>query len=398
MKGVSGSANVLAKISELLKGANLTMEPGDFVGAGSPTHVSAAPIAYDLWYLHSHDNFLSHYSQASDGYDDYLSEAMGFLAKLVGLKPIKALKSLAQLVKVQVSTGHPVIQYRDAWANDGVYWINTLAFELWSSRGSIRYSSSQNANGYRGYISMPMGQLGVMEVISLFRETELSGYQFNGSMLKSDASPGAEETPVAPRPAEMFPPTSNAANNGCFGTHLVESAYLKKDEDFEWLASKLTAYAEDTDPKLWMRLWIKPGAKWPVPGEFVGILCKALATPPHVWWFQESNPFVYAGNWMDTWNLTSGVVTEVIAEEARTDSRKGNQYKVKIQGCEIYVESSDYFEYSVGDRVAILKTDSTSQCIDQSYTWNHIEAMTAADKGTTKYNYIIIPAVFYQSI
>ena len=99
---------------------------------------------------------------------------------------------------------------------------------------------------------------------------------------------------------------------------------------------------------------------------------------------------------MEAGNLTSGVVTAVTLEADRTDGKIGNQYKVKIQGCEVIIEASDFLVYSVGDRVAVVKVASINAAADKSFTWLDQPILKATDKGTEKTNYIIIPAAFYR--
>jgi hypothetical protein len=144
-----------------------------------------------------------------------------------------------------------------------------------------------------------------------------------------------------------------------------------------------------------MRYWIHKDSTLPVPGEFIGILCRPVATPPHVWWFQESSPFLYAGNWMETGNLTSGVITAVTREANRTDGGIGDEYKVKIQGCEVTVYSTDFYTYSVGDRAAILKLDSATAAT-KSFTWLDQDPFLQTEENTVITDYVIIPATFYK--
>jgi hypothetical protein len=137
-----------------------------------------------------------------------------------------------------------------------------------------------------------------------------------------------------------------------------------------------------------------------VPGEFLGILCRPVACPPHVWWFQESSPFLYAGNWVETGNLTSGVVTVVTLEADREDGGIGNQYNVKVQGCEIIVDATDFLLYAVGDRVAVLKLESTVASATKSFTWldqyAFKETDSDVDKGRMHSTFLILPATYYK--
>ena len=435
LKGVSGSGNVLAQTIKLVKDANLTLEPGDFARSNAPAPM-AAPIAYDLWYLFAHDNFMAHYYAEVDqdlkDYQPYLDDCFDFLKLLPGLKPLKVLRNLDQFV-TDVSTSVFGKLYSAAYENNGIYWVNTAAFELWEKGLGAQYPSDGpkdfNPNDYVGYLSFPVGQLGVMEVISLIQETKISGYLFAG---KDGLSDTIDKPPLDPetladkdKPSlqstpEIFPDMKDAGQNYCYGRHLIESAYLLPEtpepsqntlnsegtatyaptasRDVEPHSSPMAKYLEDVKPKLWMRYWIHKDSTMPVPGEFIGILCKPVAIPPHVWWFQESTPFLYAGNWMETGNLTSGEVIEVTREADRPEGSIGDEYKVLIQGCMVTIYPTDFLTYEVGDRVAILKLDSTTAKADKSFTWLDQVTFKDTDEDTVKTNYIIIPCTFFKTV
>jgi len=271
-----------------------------------------------------------------------------------------------------------------------------------------------------------------MEVISLFTETDLTGYPFAAyassgyyhqkkpiSGLEDKYKPTVQSTPA------MFPDAKDAKGNAlsgqhyCYGRHLIEGLGYYKPEtpdyqqneknsagssayapasarDVELWAENIKDYGEDIKPKKWFRYWIHKDSTFPVPGEFVGILVRPEATPPHVWWFQESSPFLYAGNWMETNNLTSGIVKSVTAEGDRTDGGIGNLYCVAIQGCDVYISASDFLEYSVGDRVAVLKVDSTASAATKAFSTLNQVVFKETDKNTSKTNYVIIPATFFK--
>lgn len=440
MKGISGSGNVLSEIiNRLSDESTRTLEPGDVVGGGK---VSAAPVATDLWYLFYHQNMMKKYYSGLPGanfdhydYSAYLSGNLSFLSHLPGLKPLKALTDLKQQLEAKheydLFDHHIASQYK----SNGIWWINTVFFELrklgqtfqYGSEGSAGYKSKPG--DYVGYIAFPVGQPGVMEVISLFQETDLSGYLFEDADaletyhkkpaitdLKDHYKPSLQSSP------EMFPDMKDskgnalAGQNYCFGNHLIDSAYLRPEtlwpqqnknnsddstaraplssQDVELFADNIKDYGEEIKPKFWMRYWIHKDCTFPVPGEFMGILCRPVACPPHVWWFQESSPFLYAGNWIETGSLTSGIVTAVTLEAGRTDGGTGNLYNVNVQGCSIVVASSDYLEYGIGDRVAILKTNTVPET---SYSTLQQTFLKGSDSTTTiKTEYVIIPATFYR--
>ena len=104
---------------------------------------------------------------------------------------------------------------------------------------------------------------------------------------------------------------------------------------------------------------------------------------------------------METGNLTSGVVTEVTLEADRTDGGTGDLYKVKVQGCEIQIAASDYLRYSVGDRVAVLKTGSLAKA-DKSFASLNQTYLKDSDSYTKTLVmnglYVILPLSFYKKI
>ena len=404
LKGISGSGDIINQLLKLRGDKPTTLEPGDFSGNNK---VMASPIGFDLWYLSAQDNFMSHFyaEEIGDTYDfsEYIETNLKGLQNLTNLKPLKVLRYLDDLISVDhYDWGY---QLSSEWQNNGMYWINTLAFELWLTDIGYQYSSDGptdfKPNDYVGYIAIPVGQLGTMEIISLVRETDVMGYDLDGESVKAKTEPDTDELPKSQNPATLFPSLESPDLDKCYGLHLIEKGYLVPESikpDMELISSKLQYYAESIEPKKWMRYWIHKDSKWPIPGEFVGILCKPLVTPPHVWWFQESYPFLYAGNWMETANLTSGVITAVTIEEDRTDEGIGNQYTVDVEGCSVILEASDFFLYKVGDRVAILKMDSTETRQDASFSWlNQREVVfDSSDKDQEITNYVIVPMAFYR--
>lgn len=417
MKGLAGSGNILSEVVSRVGDVVLSMDPGDFVqGNGNVT--MAAPVASDLWYLFYHDNLLKKYYVDDKGadfqhydYSEYLEEAMSFLEPLTGIMPLKVLTDLDKQLEIGISRSVFGKLYSAQYESNGIYWINTMAFELWKEGQGTQYASDGPdgyiPGDYAGYISFPVGQLGVMEVISILQETALSGYPFaavdSNPLYLPKAAPNItdEEKPSLQGTPEIFPDMKDSSGNAiagqnyCFGRHIVESAYIIKDR-CEYPASKLTQY-EAVEPKKWMRYWIKGTDTFPVPGEFIGILTRPVSCPPHVWWFQESSPFLYAGNWMETNHFTSGVVTAVTLEADRTDGGTGNEYTVKVQGCSVIAQPTDFYDYKVGDRVAILKLDSTASQADKSFTWLDQTHLKEADEGAEKTNYLLVPCTFYKA-
>jgi len=445
LKGLSsGSGAVYGEFLKRLTDHIGTMEPGDYVHTSSG-QTMAAPIATDLWYLWYHQNILKKYYEDIEGEDfnhkdylTYLTENLSFLSYLPDLKPLKVVTDLDKQLLHDTSLDVYNMKWRNEWSNNGIYWVNTAFFELRQTEKSLDYPSEGSPgfkttpNDYVGYVAFPIGQLGVMEVISLFTETDLKGYAFAAysALWTYHQKPAVTDLEDKYKPTkqsvpEIFPDMKDANGNAlagqhyCYGRQLIEGYGYYKPEipvapqntlnadnrtayaptssrDVELWASDIKDYGEDIKPKKWFRYWIHKDSTFPVPGEFVGILVRPEATPPHVWWFQESSPFLYAGNWMETNNLTSGIVKSVTAEGDRTDGGIGNLYCVAIQGCDVYISASDFLEYSVGDRVAVLKVDSTETAPTKAFSALKQIHLKTKDAGTTKTNYVIIPATYYK--
>jgi hypothetical protein len=448
LKGISGTGTVLSKVVERATDILHTLEPGDIAGQEK---ASASPTSFDLWYLFYHQNLMQKYYADVTGadfkhynYSPYISANLSFLSYLPNLKPLKVFADLkTQLIPVvegQYGVFGDIITSAK-YDNNGIYWINLAFSEFIQANQKWEYTSEgskgfkDNPTNYVGYIAFPIGQLGVMEVISLFQETDLNGYPFDDvdalstyhekpaiSSLDDQYKPSIQSTP------EMFPDMKDsngnqlAGMNYCYGRHIIDYAYYKPetpssqqnnnnsdgdsayapvaDRDVELWASDIRDYGEDIAPKKWFRYWIHKDSTLPVPGEFIGILVRPVACPPHVWWFQESAPFLYAGNWIETRNLTSGIITEVTLEDDRPDSGTGDLYKVKIQGCEIQIAASDYLRYSVGDRVAVMKLDSTTTAAEKSFSTQDQTYLKDSDSYTKTLvintNYVIIPCTFFK--
>jgi len=398
LKGIQGTGQLYGKMVSLLEDAVLskvhTLEPGDFSRTGEhPIHISA-PIGYDLWYLFNHVNLVHHIDPHTDS-EVYVSENLKFLSeKLMGMKPMKALT----LDTLASYGGSVVWEIQPVWANEGAYFIQVLAFELGQEGTAFDYDSQipggYSKDNYVGGIMFPMGQLGVMEVISLLQETKLEAEDF-----------GLDgEEPNIIQDTKLFPPTEAAGENKCFGKHLIEDAYLVRDDvwdQFELMAPcRITQedYTQDIAPKSWTKLWIKKTDTFPVPGEFVGILCKPVSCPPHVWWFQESSPFLYAGNWVETQNLTSGVITEVTLEADRPDGGVGDEYWIKVNGIEFIAYASDFKLYKVKDRVAVLKRWTTASKATRSFTWKDQRDGDHPKKSEVSLEFVILPITFYKEV
>lgn len=112
----------------------------------------------------------------------------------------------------------------------------------------------------------------------------------------------------------------------------------------------------------------------PTPGEFVGTVIHISPNLP--WGWQETTPFVFSGNWMETVFYSSAIVVAVIDSVT---------YTVQYCGKHVEAKASDYARYEVDDRVAVLKGVEHEEI---SMTWEDLR-----DFDETWW---IVPMVFYQ--
>ncbi len=143
-----------------------------------------------------------------------------------------------------------------------------------------------------------------------------------------------------------------------------------------WLPQE-AQIGQGLEPRAENHIWLYVSLgneRWPLPGEFVGLIVRLMPDAP--WGHQETNPFLYSGNWLDTVYYTSGVIKDVNPE--------GPRYLVLRQGKRVWARPTDYAEYKVGDRVTILKNVGTTK---ESQTWE--------DKEDFGEDWFIAPITFY---
>lgn len=392
-KGISGTGGLYGDMLRNQARPIHVLEPGDHSVLGVKKEIErsqSSPIAYDLWYLKHKVNLLFRTTLRDKTIpQDYLDDQLGFLAyPLENMKPMCIIENIEDLAPPSY-LNDPSIQAQ--WKSLNKYFIHLMPYEMraynlpeqFPSPGVTKYQfvpyETEFGTKYRmvkvddpalfiredyvGYLTFPCGQLGVMEVLSILKQTETEA---DGFLLGDEFKPILEST------CDFFfaPVNDYTGQNKCFGEHMIESGYVvpggipdpeNQERQMEWLNTWPIPfeYYEDCAPQMWIRFWIHKDDKFPVPGEFIGVLARSMALPPHIWWFQESCPFVYAGNWMETDNLTSGIVVEKILEADRTDGGFGTQYKIKVQGWDIIAYASDFMDYAVDDRVGVMKVWST---------------------------------------
>jgi len=398
LKGVSPTGGLFGRIHKLSGKSTTVLEPGDYAMTddidASISRLTGSPIAYDVWYLLPHrKNMINQGLLPADAVsDEYYGNQLGFVESALGVKPMAFCRDLDSFV--YNDNDWLVHQGVPRWDVFSEWFIHMLAYELWHPKQGIQHESNGPDNQgdrsqFVGYIAFPVGQLGVMEVISIFQETVIRDDDFT--------LPG-EEQAMTESTTDYFFSMANeyTGQNKCHGTHMIESAYLVPDDvkpNVEYLeVSHIDdeSVYPDVRPMFWMRYWITRDEAFPVPGEFVGILVKPLGIPPHVWWYQRSNPFLYAGNWVETQCLTSGVVVSSLSMPDGS-----TEYTVTVHGRDITLKTSDYMEYAVGDRVGILKKDAVpEQPMDTSFRWADMRFISELDMIIT--TYVILPIQFYQ--
>ncbi|MBC8441992.1 MAG: hypothetical protein H8D87_20180 [Deltaproteobacteria bacterium] len=396
----------LFKMANETKGltyAPVSIDPGDYIRIGddgTPGIALSLPIAYDVWYLWKTVNAISDSEEDSILFIQLILNP--FLTRLGGVKPLRMIpkEMLVPDPNSLFSMDPPDLSF---FQTNGFPFIKQMRFETFLKDRSPEYSSpgpqemtedgldQQNMGPgdlYSGYLAFPVGSLGVMETISfvcgsLLDVLEEDNQEYDGTY---DAVIGDSLLP----PAESL-------EVQCKGLNLYEKAYLKTSIDVEYPAA--TMQGQDSIlPHHWLRLWLDKENTYPIPGEFVGITVKPLAIPPHCWWFQETSPLLYSGNWFETDYYTSGIVlavinnvdegkyavsgvsTEYLQRTGYGDynlyegaelllSGIGNIYKVRVKDQDLYLKSTDFKEYQINERVAIVK--GTGINID-NFNWTRL--------------------------
>lgn len=371
--------------------APVSIDPGDiaFLSDDNGGMSLSLPIAYDIWYLWHTENILPEKPELD-------------VDPIFGNRDKPAI--LRTITRADLTAGEmPGLQF---FVGRGVSYVKEMRFETFLMDKSpfyvsdgpdrithieIDHEGTGMADEYSGYLAFPVGPLGVMRVQSLVSKSLLEGNE-------------VEDDSEKPIPGNQLLPPMNEQSNDCMGRHLVESTYNVSDPDTEYPAAKM-AGVDDVLPHHWMRHWLKKDGVFPVPGEFVGLLCKAQSVPPHCWWYQKTNPFLYSGNFFETEYYTSGIVVAVFEEKGGDDEEKdtltyvatevseieqrtghgehhvalddevelegiGTVYKVRVKNQDIYIRASDFAKYEIDTRVAIRKTPGKKT---ENFMWDKLE-------------------------
>jgi hypothetical protein len=318
----------------------LTYAPGDRVlnfGGNEDPDLSSriglgVPIAYDIWYLWPAGNVLEF---GGKSIEESMEKMVHYFSSVDNAKPMRSPSGGPSTATIS--------------CEDFVYTIKEARFEIYLEGNGSAFDSvgpSISKNDMAGYIAVPIGPFGVMWRMSLGTESSLS----DGSSANVKPSSSDNHTTQG---GELLPPFDFSIRETC-GEMMIDKGYVLDDES----TCELLADGFDDDPPKhkWLRYWIKSDNTAIIPGEFVGILCRPW--PLHCWWKQETAPFVYAGNWIETEFYTSGVVKQIWEEDEYTpeSNEVGRRYKVWVKNEELIVKSSDFLEYEINERVGLLKT------------------------------------------
>jgi hypothetical protein len=351
------------------------------------------PVASDIWYLGIGESILPF---RGDDYQANAAKILEFLAiYLTGLDNIKPLKSIQQYADLHTYMDWST--FSTVWATDRVpYVIREMRFETWmlnrntefpskgpkttSEEGTTKKPENSLGQLYGGLLSFPVGPLGVMEVLSIFSESmgkmRDDKIPFTADGTAQIEAPVGWKCVTAQSLSGLMSPMTDM-NGECPGVHLVDKGYLTKSSDAEYPVESFAGY-DKILPFHSLRYYLRRDAKWPLPGEFIGLLAKPW--PTHVWWFQETSPLLYSGNWFETNYYTSGVITAILQP---LEGKVGLAYKCVVRGVEVCIATSDFYEYAVGDRVAILRVNDLDRFMDQTkgnFKWKEMEDLIAREK------------------
>jgi len=226
----------------------------------------------------------------------------------------------------------------------------------------------------------------------MFYETvEMAGIVGELSSNKENISVITEAGAVAPSmPVELFEgyEDDKSVYNGVWLDTMggVDPFTEKTVEPAEAMVDDLEGMPVPEKLHWWHRLYITDANDtlcWPVPGEFLSLCPRLFPTLP--WGDQETNPFMFSGNWIETVHYTTAKIIEVIEPDEEFFYQR---YKVQYRKYdELVVKPTDFAEYKEDDIVTILRVPEDKE----SWTW---EDLTEFDTE----NWVIAPISFYCDI
>ncbi len=153
------------------------------------------------------------------------------------------------------------------------------------------------------------------------------------------------------------------------------------EEGVETLADGLPGEPKEEGLHWWCRVIVAETKKYPIPGEFFALVSRPWVTLP--WGDQESTPYMFSGEWMDTVYYTGAVVKEVINDP----DQHYPTYKVQWRKEQVTVNPTDFADYQVGDFVTILKKVPNKK---NSQLWRDDDT-----KEFDEEEWVIAPFMFY---
>jgi hypothetical protein len=188
---------------------------------------------------------------------------------------------------------------------------------------------------------------------------------------------------------DVTPPFPESLFEGYADNKILVNTIAFNSEFAEWMAKNLEGEPESTGLTWWVRANLPnvEGSKFPYPGEFFGLACRLMVG--RYWDQQESSPFIFSGNWIDTVYLTGAVIKEITEP---TDDVPYPVYKIQWRKFTVDgVHASDFSEFKVGDRVCILKDVTTEK---KTQTWKDDDMKTFGTEGGDS-QWVIVPFSFY---
>lgn len=265
-----------------------------------------------------------------------------------------------------------------------------------NTKDRSRPASNAQIEKVAGWIDFLTGfPLGVCELMTLVGEIT-SRPDYTDQLLESQQSDGG--------PVPIFPQT-------LFGGYQENKIALNiiylDGENYDSLANDLKDEAVVRGLHWWVRANLSNGSdlpadqslKFPYPGEFMCIAIRLMME--RFWDTQDTSPFLFSGNWLDTVYFTSGFLNalgEASAEFPWLDCT--TQWRINPNLNEddgLYIlRPSDFSDYQTaeqngtdyGDRLTLLKDVATTKA---SELWKDADMSPPLDTTKTQ----VVPIMFY---
>ncbi len=306
------------------------------------------PNSGDEWFLWSHYNILPEHTKPENLADvdmlKYILKQYPKIQPLLCPQSPDDVKTTEQQNYKSVADCHIKMAHFETWTvgftpahhSAGPDWLQAEGLEKLAPYDEFRL-----------YFAFPVSLLGIHEAWSLISDTD--GKFVGVDDIEEIVLDDAEDVQVGQK---LWPPEVKTLN-AILGRKVLDNSYLLHDRNLE-----MPAFGHASWP-IWSRYWFDKDEPWPMPGELVCLVLKTMQFV--VWWFQETQPFIYSGMWFETEFYSSGEVLEVFEPEPGSEEVVST-YRVFCKGEELFLKPTDFLEYEEGDRVAILKNaDSTGK-------------------------------------